>query len=89
MAKEKTVELKPKADKISKEHLEELQTIVNGITKIQYEIGKIEGMKHNQLHELGMLQKEVVRMQDVLKKEYGNFDVNISDGTINWKSDEK
>tara|TARA_R100000152_G_C6548277_1_gene23758 strand:+ start:7 stop:276 length:270 start_codon:yes stop_codon:yes gene_type:complete len=89
MAKEKTVELKPKADKISKEHLEELQTIVNGITKIQYEIGKTEGMKHNQLHELGMLQKEVVRMQDVLKKEYGNFDVNISDGTINWKSDEK
>ena len=89
MAKEKTVELKPKAEKISKEHLEQLQKIVNTITKLQFEIGKTEGIKHNQLHELGMMQQEVVKMQDVLKKEYGNFDVNVTDGTINWKDDEK
>ena len=89
MAKEKTVELKPKAEKISKEHLEQLQNIVNAITKIQFEIGKTESMKHNQLHELVQMQQEVIKMQDVLKKEYGSFDVNVSDGTINWKSDEE
>ena len=89
MAKEKTVELKPKAEKISQEHLEELQKIINTITKLQYEIGKTEGIKHNQLHELGMMQQEVIKMQNTLKKEYGNFDVDIKDGTINWEKDEK
>ena len=68
MAKEKTVELKPKAEKISQEHLEELQKIINTITKLQYEIGKTEGIKHNQLHELGMMQQEVIKMQNTLKK---------------------
>ena len=89
MAKEKTVELKPKAEKISQEHLEQLQKIVNSTTKIQFEIGKAESIKHNQLHELAQLQQEIIKMQDVLKKEYGSFDVNVSDGTINWKSDEE
>ncbi len=89
MAKEKTVELKPKAEKISKEHLEQLQRIVNAITKIQFEIGKTESVKHNQLHELSMMQQEVIKMQNLLKEEYGNFDVDVTDGTINWKSDEK
>jgi len=31
-------------------------------------------------------------MQDMLTKEYGNYDVNLTDGTINWpkeKLDEK
>ena len=89
MAKEKEVELKPKVEKISEEHLEQLQKIVNTITKLQFEIGKTEGIKHNQLHELGIMQQEVVKMQGTLKEEYGNFDVNVSDGTINWKSDEE
>ena len=31
MAKEKTVELKPKLEKISKEHLEQLQKTVNSL----------------------------------------------------------
>ena len=41
--KEKTVELKPKADKISEEHLKELQSIVGTINQIHLAIGKIEG----------------------------------------------
>ena len=41
MAKEKTVELKPKAEKISEEHLKQLQQIVNNINGIQFNIGKI------------------------------------------------
>ena len=89
MAKEKTVELKPKAEKISEEHLKDLQRIVNTMTRIQYEIGKTEGLKHNQLHELGAMQKEVVEMQKVLEREYGNTDVDVTNGTINWKDDEK
>ena len=87
--KEKVVDLKPKVDKISDEHLKELQEIINVINNLQFKIGQLEGQKHNLLHELGLGQKNVVDMQDRLSKEYGTFDVNIADGKINWPEDEK
>ena len=89
MAKEKTIELKARKEKISEEHLKELQGILNLNNNIQFNIGKLEGQKHNLLHELGMQQKKIADMQDMLEKEYGTFDVNVNDGTINWKEDEK
>ena len=89
MKKEKVVDLKPKVDKISDKHLEELQGILNITNNLQYNIGKLEGQKHNLLHELSITQKRIVDMQDVLSKEYGTYDVNIADGTINRKKDEK
>ena len=87
--KEEMVDLKPKVDKISDEHLKELQEIINVINNLQFKIGQLEGQKHNLLHELGLGQKNVVDMQDKLSKEYGTFDVNIADGKINWPKDEK
>ena len=87
--KEKVVDLKPKAEKISEEHLKELQKIVNNINGIQFNIGKIEAQKHGLLHDLAVKQNGITSMQDTLVKEYGSFDVNLNDGTINWKSDEK
>ena len=87
--KEKVVDLKPKVDKISDEHLKELQEIINVINNLQFKIGQLEGQKHNLLHELGLGQNNVVDMQDKLSKEYGTFDVNIADGKINWPEDEK
>ena len=92
MAKEKTVELKPKVEKISKEHLDKLQKVVNTINGIQFNIGKVETQKHNLLHELSTLQQDVTDVRDLLIKEYGCEDVNVVDGTINWPkedSDEK
>jgi len=95
MAKEKTVELKPKAEKISEEHLKQLQGIVNSINTMQFNIGKIESQKHSILHNLQQTQNQVAQFQNLLQKEYGSFDVNIEDGIINWpkegedKEDEK
>ena len=83
------VDLKPKVDKISDEHLKELQGIVNVVNNVQFNIGKIEGQKHNLLHELAMLQDKITLMQDTLQKEYGTYDVNLKDGIINWPKDEK
>ena len=83
------VDLKPKADKISDEHLKELQGILNITNNIQFKIGQLEGQKHNLLHELGLTQKKIVDMQDKLSKEYGTFDINVADGTINKKENEK
>jgi preprotein translocase subunit Sec63 len=95
MAKEKTVELKPKVEKISEEHLKQLQGVVNRINTMQFNIGKIESQKHSILHNLQQTQNQVAQFQNLLQEEYGSFDVNIEDGTINWpkegedKEDEK
>jgi|TARA_R100001463_G_scaffold132253_1_gene192781 hypothetical protein len=90
--KEELVDLKPKADKISEEHLKEMQEIVNTINNVQFNIGKIEGQKHSLLHELGASQGKILKLQETFTKEYGSADINIKDGTINWeesKEDEK
>ena len=38
---------------------------------------------------LVLAQNKIIEMQDKLSKEYGTYDVNVNDGTINWKEDEK
>ena len=87
--KEKVVELKTKVDKISDEDLKELQDVLNVTNNLQYNIGKLEGQKHNLLNELGLAQKKIIDMQDKFSKEYGSYDINIKDGTINWDKNEK
>ena len=87
--KEKMVDLKPKADKISDEHLKQLQEVISVTNNLQFKIGQLEGQKHNFLHDLGITQKKIVNMQDMFSKEYGTFDINVTDGTINKKKDEK
>ena len=77
------------SDKISDMHLKEMQEIVNITNNIQFNIGKIEGQKHGLLHELGLSQKKILNLQEALTKEYGSFDINIADGTINYPKDEK
>ena len=79
--KEKTVELKPKLDKISDEHLKSLQEKVNVVNNLQYRVGQLESQKHNLLHDLALSQKGIIEMQDVLQQEYGTFDVNVNDGS--------
>ena len=89
MKKEKVVDLKPKVDKISNEHLKELQSLLNMTNNLQYNIGKLEGQKHSLLHELSIMQKRIIDLQDTLSKEYGTYDVDVTNGTINRKEDEK
>ena len=90
--KQKTVELKPKVEKVSDEHLEDLQNVVNSVNSIQFNIGKVEAQKHNLLHGLIEAQEHIGVLQKKMLKEYGSFDINLQDGTINWpkeKEDEK
>ena len=86
--KEKLVDLKPKADKISEEHLKEMQEVVNVINNLQFKVGQLESQKHGLLHELGLSQKKILDLQDVFSKEYGSNDINIADGTINWPKED-
>ena len=87
--KEKEIELKVKAEKISEKHLKELQDLVNGINGIQCNVGKIEAQKHGLLHNLAVLQDKVSVMQDTLRKEYGTDDVNVVNGKINWPEEKE
>ena len=87
MAKNKEKELTVKTEKavkIHEKHLKEMQDLVNTINAIQFNIGKMEVQKHTALDEMKKTQNKVGDMQNLLLREYGSYDVNINDGTINW-----
>ena len=86
--KEKVVDLKPKAEKISEDQLKELQGTVSAINKLKFDIGTIEAQKHNLLHALFQANDQIRDLQDSFEKEYGTADINIQDGTINYKDEQ-
>ena len=86
--KEKMVDLKPKVDKITDEQLKKLQTTVSSINQIQMEVGRMETQKHSIMHNLAVTQKTLIDLQDEFKKDYGTFDINITNGLINYKDEQ-
>ena len=82
--KEKVVDLKPKAEKITEEQLKKVQDTVNNMNRSQLEIGSMELRKHDLLHGIAGLRDELTVLQKEFEKDYGTFDVNIQDGTINY-----
>ena len=84
--KEKIVNLKP--EKITDEQLEHLQKTINSINRSQLEIGSVELRKHEILHSMAGFREELSQMQSKFIQDYGTFDVNINDGTINYVSND-
>ena len=84
--KNKVVDLKP--EKISEEQLRELQQVVSAINKLQFDIGTMEVQKHNALHAIFQGNDKLNEMQGKLAEQYGTNDINIQDGTVNYKEDE-
>ncbi len=82
--KEKIVDLKPKAEKITAEQLEKVQKLINDINKSQIEIGQVETRKHALLHHISALQEGVGELRKEFEKDYGTSDINIQDGIINY-----
>jgi len=83
--KNKVVDLKPEA--ISKDQLERVQNIVGAINKLHADIGKIEAQKHNLLHTLAQGNDQLNEVQEEIRKEYGEVNINIQDGTIEYKDE--
>ena len=83
--KEKVIDLKP--EKISEEELKELRNVVAAINKLQFDIGTMEVQKHNAMHALFEGNDKLTKMQKAFEEEYGTNDININDGTINYKDD--
>ncbi len=85
--KEKIVDLKPKAEKITDEQLKKVQESVSNMNRVQLEIGSIEVRKHEMMHNLAGLRDELTVLQKEFEKEYGTFDIDIQTGTINYSKE--
>ena len=82
--KEEVVDLKPKAEKVTTEQLQKIQTVVDKINQTQMNIGQLEARKHQALHYLAGVNDELGLVQSELMDAYGTNDINIQDGTINY-----
>ena len=82
--KEKIVDLKSKAEKITDEQLKKVQDTVNNLNRFQLEIGSIEVKKHELMHRIAGLRDELTVLQGEFEEEYGTFDINIENGIINY-----
>ena len=76
---EKIVDLKPKAEKITEEQLQQVQSIVNAINRTQLDLGMLETRKHNMLHNIATIEDQLTVMQGEFEKQYGTYDINIQD----------
>ena len=73
-----------KPEKITKDQLERVQKSVNDINRAQLEIGTLEVRKHEIIHSIAGVKEELTALQNEFEKEYGTFDIDIQDGTINY-----
>jgi len=93
MAKNTSAKIKElkgiKPEKITNEQLEKVQDTVNNLNRSQLEIGSVELKKHEMMHQIAGLRNELTLLQGEFEKEYGTFDINIQDGTINYGDDVK
>ena len=85
--KQKAVDLKP--TNITDEELKRLQELVNLINRGEMQIGNLESKKHGLLHQVIAVQEQMKQLQQEFQKNYGNVDINITDGTINYIEDEQ
>ena len=88
MAKGTTAKIKElkgiKPEKITEEQLKKVQDTVNNLNRAQIDIGAMEVRKHEVMHQIAGLRDELTILQGEFEKEYGTFDINIQDGTINY-----
>ena len=73
-----------KPEKITNEQLKTVQDTINNLNRSQLEIGSMEIKKHEMMHQIAGLRDNLQVLQGEFEKEYGTFDINIQDGTINY-----
>ena len=76
-----------KPEKITAEQLEKVQKLVGSVNKLQMEVGIMESRKHNALHNIAGINDQLTLLQSEFEKDYGTFDINIEDGTINYQEE--
>ena len=81
----KTVDLNPRAEKITDQQLERMQKTVSALNRAKTEIGTIEVQKHNVLHVVNEMQNVLQELQQEFEKDYGTTNVSIQDGSIKYE----
>ncbi len=76
-----------KPEKITDEQLEKVQKLISSVNKLQMEVGIMESRKHNALHNIAGINDQLTLLQSEFEKDYGTFDINIEDGTINYQEE--
>ncbi len=69
-------------NKLTEEQFKKLKEILGSIQKGQSQIGAVESQKHELLHQVSELQKQLSDFQNELEKEYGSVTIDISDGSF-------
>jgi len=83
MAKRKTKKVE-KPTKITNEQLDKLQKTINLLNRAQMQIGVLHTNIHQLSHHIAESNDKLTLMQSEFEKEYGTYDINITDGTINY-----
>tara|TARA_R110002020_G_scaffold40256_6_gene119174 strand:+ start:615 stop:884 length:270 start_codon:yes stop_codon:yes gene_type:complete len=83
MAKRKTKKV-AKATKITNEQLDNLQKTINLLNRAQMQIGVLHTNIHQLTHHIADTNDKLTLMQSEFEKEYGTYDIDITDGTINY-----
>ena len=76
-----------KPETITDEQLKKVQDTVNNLNRSQLEIGSMEIKKHELMNQVAGSRDELTVLQGEFEKEYGKFDINIQDGTINYPTE--
>ena len=76
-----------KPEKITDGQLEKVQKLISSVNKLQMEVGIMESRKHNALHNIAGINDQLTLLQGEFEKDYGTFDINIEDGTINYQEE--
>ena len=74
----------PVAKEVTKEELEISQGFVQKINNATIQIGNIETQKHQLLHSVTLVQQDLAGFQVELKEKYGEVNVNIKTGKIEY-----
>ena len=82
--KEKVIDLKPKAEKITDTELNTLQATVRTIDQLTHEVGTIEVRKHALMKAMEQVQTRIEQTRVHLNTKYGTDNISIQDGVINY-----
>ena len=78
-----------KPEKVTNEELNKIQSLINNANKAQVDVGGIEFQKYNILHQVSIIQDQIILFRNELKKSYGTDDIDIQTGVINYKKNEQ
>jgi len=90
MAKRKTPKVKDlRPQNVTAEELKKLQELVSMVRQGEMQLGQIETKKHTLLHQITGVQEQIGLLQKDFQKTYGDVDISITDGTIQYQEDEQ